>query len=559
MRRVNHIALALTLGALLAAAGAWMFPSAALSVARAQAAAPELAPSKGWLNTDRPLSLEDDLRGHVVVLDFWTYCCINCIHVLPDLEYLEEKYANEPVVVIGVHSAKFDAEGEPDAIRDAMLRYDIQHPVVVDEGMRIWRSYGIRSWPSFAVIDTAGDVYGVASGEGNRDVLDEAIQKLLDKGREDGTLAEQRIQIEPEAAAPTSSPLRYPGKVLAVAQAGDREGRLFVADSSNDRVIIASWPDAQGMARVHRIVGTGERGFHDGAAAMAAFNDPQGMAYDRASGTLYVADTRNHAVRAIDARTGAVSTIAGTGEQAYDRKGGKNGTAQGLASPWALALDEGSQTLYIAMAGTHQLWSMDLGSGKAGAIAGSGRENIYDGPAMKAALAQPSGLALSADAGILYFADSEGSAIRALEFNSDEVHTIIGRSVVSPLTDSSLFEFGDVDGVRGVAKLQHALGVTLFPSDLGDTLFVADTYNNKIKHVDTHTMSSTTWSHADLDLDEPAGLSLAVGSDGKATLFVADTNNHRIVRIDVATREHDVITFEGLGSAPEPESDKASD
>ncbi len=555
MRRVNHLVLAVFLGALVAVVSAWFFPSAALSRASAQVAAPELEPNDGWLNTDRPISIEDDLAGHVVVLDFWTFCCINCMHVLPDLEYLEEKYADEPVVVIGVHSAKFEAEGEPDAINEAIRRYDIKHPVVVDKDMRIWRKYQARAWPTFVVIDTEGVVYGSTAGEGKRELLDQAIQTLLDKGRVNGTLAEEKFELAPAATPVTGSPLSYPGKVLAVGPTGDEPGRLFIADSSNDRVVIASWPDESGVTRVQRVVGSGERGFEDGAASAASFHDPQGFAYDHGSGTLYVADTKNHAIRAIDAATGAVSTIAGTGEQSYDREGGKRGTNQGLSSPWALALDEGSQTLYIAMAGTHQLWSMDLGSTKINAIAGSGRENIYDGPAMKAALAQPSGLALGADNRTLYFADSEGSAIRALDLDRMEVRTIIGRSVSNTLTDTSLFEFGDVDGRAPDALMQHPLGVTLFPSGGRELLLVADTYNDKIKLVHPDTMGSTTWAggakpgeagEGELVLDEPAGLSLAVGPGAEQVLFVADTNAHRIVRIDPATGAHTVITFEGL-------------
>jgi len=104
------------------------------------------------------LTFARELKGQVVLLDFWTYCCINCMHVLPDLAYLEEKYKDEPFLVIGVHSAKFDNEGHRQTVRAAIGRYEIHHPVIVDEGMSIWSEYAIRSWPTLVLV--GADVFG---------------------------------------------------------------------------------------------------------------------------------------------------------------------------------------------------------------------------------------------------------------------------------------------------------------------------------------------------------------------------------------------------------------
>jgi len=118
-----------------------------------------------WLNTAKPLRLEE-LRGKFVLLDFWTYCCINCMHVIPELKRLEKGYPTE-LVVIGVHSAKFSNERLTDNIRQAILRYEIGHPVVNDKEMQIWRSYAVRSWPTLVLVDPEGYVIGAYSGEGN--------------------------------------------------------------------------------------------------------------------------------------------------------------------------------------------------------------------------------------------------------------------------------------------------------------------------------------------------------------------------------------------------------
>ncbi len=512
--------------------------------------APELEPNLGWLNTDRPLRFDRDLKGHVVLLDFWTYCCINCMHVLPDLEYLEEKYADEPFVVVGVHSAKFDEEGDRQSVRHAMRRYDIHHPVVIDDGRRIWERFGVRAWPSFVLIGADGSVIGIASGEGQREILDDAIRAALDEAKAAGTLADERVQIELDAEVASASGLRYPGKVAARAPSGGEDhGWLAIADSSNDRVILATYPDGDGRAKLVQIVGSGERGFAGGSAEIAMFNDPQGMAFGE--GVLYVADTRNHAIRTIDLESFEVVTVVGTGEQGSDRRGGRAGSEQPLASPWDVELSRDGETLFIAMAGTHQLWELDIESRVARLLAGSSYENIVDGPALAAQLAQPSGLSLSSDGGTLYFADSETSAIRALDFGETreggEVRTLIG---------TGLFDFGDVDGAYPDARLQHPLGVAVWSREPGDRLLIADTYNGRIKILNPAQRVVGRWlgegsvgsdSALDLVLAEPAGLDLAVEADGSTRLFIADTNHHRVVMVDVPGRAWREVMIDGLG------------
>lgn len=487
---------------------------------RGQDVAPELEPNLGWLNTDRPLRFERELRGHVVLLDFWTYCCINCMHVLPELEGLEHKYADEPFVVVGVHSAKFENEATRQGIDNAIKRYGIAHPVVMDDGMGIWRKYGVRAWPTLVLIGADGKVIGTVSGEGNGDVLDREIAKALAAGRKAGTLADEKVRITRDRAVAGADGLYYPGKVLGMAPDGGgvvADGALFVADSSHNRVLWLGWPDETGKAELVRVFGGLERGFVDGGPDEARFNDPQGLACDAASGRLYVADTKNHAIREIDLASGVTRTVVGNGEQGRDRRGGRAGRDQELNSPWDVALSGDGGTLYVAMAGPHQLWRVDPATGMAKVLAGSGIENIADGPAAGAQLAQPSGLALSGDGRRLYFADSEVSAVRYLDLMEKKVHTIIG---------TGLFDFGDVDGAYPSARLQHPLGVAV----LGDKVLVADTYNHKIKLIEPDERRVERWLEA--GLAEPGGLSVAGGR-----LFIADTNNGRVLMVDVKTRE----------------------
>lgn len=473
---------------------------------------PQFPKTFEWLNTDQPLALDGNLKGHVVVLDFWTYCCINCMHILPDLEYLETKYADQPVMVIGVHSAKFEAEGEAENIRQAIQRYRIHHPVIVDQDFAVWNSYGANAWPTFAIIDSAGRIVGRTSGEGKRELLDDVIGQLLEEGRKDGTLADKPLKLKPTAIAELNTgTLQFPGKVTAAGE------RLFIADSNHDRVLVT---DLSG--KLLHTIGSGEDGLKDGSFGEAQFSNPQGIAVR--GDVAYVADTDNHVIRRMDLGSKQVTTIAGTGKQSYDRSGGLKGTEQGLASPWDVVLE--GDRLFIAQAGTHQLWVHNLKTGVTEAFSGSGRESIIDGSADSAQLAQPSGLAIKD--GWLYFADSEVSAVRRASLKDGSVQTLIGKG---------LFEFGHVDGAWDQALMQHVLGVAV----LGDELVVADTYNDAIRVMDlkAKTVRTPKLTGPGADLDEPAGLAVHNGQ-----VYVADTNNHRIVRVDPKTWKATVVSID---------------
>jgi thiol-disulfide isomerase/thioredoxin len=483
--------------------------------------APDFPKGMEWLNTDHPISLKE-LRGKVVILDFWTFCCINCMHVLPQLKRLEQKYRNE-LVVIGIHSAKFTTEKETENIRQAILRYEIEHPVVNDRDMTVWRNYGVMAWPTVFLIDPAGKVIGYASGERIYDAFDKLIAQVISEFDKKGLVNHMPIKFNLERNHVPASILSFPGKVLA----DEASKRLFIADSNHNRVVVASLDGT-----ILDVIGSAEAGFKDGRFEEAAFNHPQGMALDGEN--LYVADTENHAIRRADLKAQTVSTIAGTGKQAASSDLSGPGTKTPLNSPWDLVLLK--DRLYIAMAGAHQLWRLNLKTDEIGPYAGSGREGRRDGDLRQAWLAQPSGI--TSDGKKLYFADSESSSIRSADLDfSGRVETIVGLD---------LFEFGDRDGVGSEARLQHPLGVVYH----GGGLYVADTYNNKIKQVFPGAKNVVTFlgtgeaglRDGDSPLfDEPGGLSAA---DGK--LYVADTNNHVIRVADLKTKGVSTIEFRGI-------------
>lgn len=492
--------------------------------------APGLEGGVGWLNTSGPIAL-DDLRGKVVLLDFWTFCCINCMHVLPDLEYLEHKFPNE-LVVIGVHSAKFDNEKESEAIREAVLRYEIAHPVINDANMLVWRKFGAHSWPTLVLIDPEGQYCGYVSGEGNREVLEEAIGRVIAYHEAKGTLDRSPVRFDLERFKAEPTPLRYPGKVLADAASG----RLFISDSNHNRIVVATLD-----GKLLETIGSGRIGRTDGAFNEAEFDHPQGMALD--GETLYIADTENHLIRKVDLAEKRVSTLAGTGEQAQFREAG--GTLKGVSlnSPWDLLVHDG--TLYVAMAGPHQIWSHRIGSDRVEVFAGDGREDVVNGLPAEASFAQPSGLATDGEA--IYVCDSEGSAIRRLPFDTDEPVTTVAGTSDLPV-GRSLFEFGDKDGKGDDARLQHPLGIAYRDG----VVYVADSYNHKLKTIrldESGVGTVETWlgtgeAGDGLDppqLSEPAGLSIAGD-----TLFVADTNNHRVLRVNLRTKKTSLVEIADL-------------
>ena len=465
--------------------------------------AAEFVGGTDWLNTDKPIKLAD-LKGRIVLVDFWTLCCINCIHTLPDLARLEAKYPGV-LVVIGVHTPKFDNEMKTESIRKAVLRYEVKHPVINDADHKIWRAYGINSWPTLVLIDPDGKFYGTASGEGNLDLVDLHINKLIKEFQ--GKLKKDPLHFN-LAKEKNVTPLFFPGKVLA--DAGSK--RIFIADSTNNRIVITDM-----AGKKIAVAGNGKEGLKDGKFDSAEFSDPQGMCLD--GETLYVADRKNHTIRALNLKDETVKLVAGTGEQNRFGRGGMSGKLLiiGLNSPWDLLLHD--KKIYVAMAGFHQIWTFDPVKQHVTNYAGNGREEVVDGPLKSSGFAQPSGLAT--DGKHLFIADSESSTIRSVPLSgvAGNVTTIVGVSGEG----EHLFNFGDENGTGRQVRLQHALGVAYADGKL----YVADTYNSKIKLIDPAKRSCETylgdpagWLKEKM-FNEPGGISIA---DGK--MYIADTNNH---------------------------------
>lgn len=457
---------------------------------------PEINTPFGWLNTDRSWSIQD-FRNKIVLLDFWTLGCINCQHIIPDLKRLEEEFA-DVLVVVGVHSAKFDAEQQSETIQQAIQKFGIEHPVVNDADTRIWYQYGIRAWPTTVLIDPKGRVVGQHAGEDVYNTVKPYIEQLQEEFADQ--LNHEPIRYHVERQTPPLSQLYFPSKLIA-----DASGAIYLADSGHNRILKLNQ-----QGQVLEVIGSGEQGFLNGSYNEATFYEPHGMALHH--DFLYVADAKNNAIRKVDLKSKTVSTAAGTGELGYYFLQDKLNVPVNPNSPWDLLIL--GDDLYIASAGNHQILRMDLETEKVYRYAGSGREALGDGPLLEACFNQPSGLASKGP--VLYVADAEASAIRTVNTDTGIVLTPLGRG---------LFDFGDVDGHTDEALLQHAVGLEVIDNDI----YIADTYNGKIKVLDLQRNRLRTLCSG---LHEPNDVLFLNGQ-----LWVSSTNSHQLFKVDMHSGE----------------------
>ncbi len=514
---------------------------------------------RNWLNTGgKSLDLEA-LRGKIVLLDFWTFCCINCLHVLDELRPLEEKYS-DVLVTVGVHSPKFEHEADPVALAAAVERYEIHHPVLDDPELETWKAYTARAWPTLVVIDPEGYIVAHLSGEGHADGLSVLIPELIAEHEAKGTL--HRGNGPYVAPEPTSGTLRFPGKALflpagrgtaagkpagAEADAGTHDaGSWLVTDTGHHRLVELDTD----FHTVLRTYGSGTKGHADGPGAdvdsvkpTAQFNEPQGLVLlpeDVAAKTGYdvvIADTVNHRLRGLSLADGTVTTLVGSGVQRLLETGparvdedaaGFTGRLSdhpldvALSSPWDVVWSAKLNAVVVAMAGVHQIFSFDPLSGVVSIVAGNGLEGLLDGPAHEAWFAQSSGLAEDAD-GNIWVADSETSALRKLVIDDD------GTVTVESAVGKGLFDFGFRDGPAAEARLQHPLGVTVLPDG---SVAIADTYNGAVRRYDPATGTVSTLARG---LSEPSDVIVdhthVAGSE--PLLVVVEANKHQLIYVPI--------------------------
>ena len=457
-------------------------------------AAPEFPVPLEWVNTREPFSLAG-LRRRVVLLYFWSYDCVHCINLLAGLRQLENKY-HDGLTVLGLHTPKYPAQQSDDAVLKAVNRHYVRHPVANDAHWRAWQQYGIEAWPGVLLIDCEGNIAGRFAGEGALRRIDDAVAALL----EDAASRDLRIYTAARSAFRTEPrmALRFPAHALATAE------RLYVSDTGHNRIL-----ECTHQGRVLRQFGSGNAGYWDGRLADAGFNGPQGLAIS--NDALYVADTGNHCVRRIRLLRGEVETLLGSGLPGHQTPDDcPPGQRIAISAPTAIALS--GDRIYVAVAGQHQIWRIDLHTRGIDVLAGSGRCGVRDGVGAESRLAQPSALAMLP--GTLLIADAAGNAIRQLRLSDFSLGTLAG---------GAPYVAGSEDGMGTQARFAHPLGLA---AD-GATVYVADTLNHRMRAIQSRSGEVTTLN-VEWRFHEPQGISFAAGA-----LWIADRNAHEILRVDV--------------------------
>lgn len=465
----------------------WLMPPAAKA-----ASYPPFPADASWFNVSRPLT-SADLQGRVVLLDFFTPGCINCIHMIPVQQQLKQKFGDD-LLVVGVTSPKFSASKQADNMTPFLRRFHVDEPVFIDSNMTWWNHYGVFAWPTMLLLNPKGKVLHSFIGERPYADMAPVVEAAVDDARKAHTLTHPVLPLKPLNAdnhffvLPTK--IAVGGQRIAISDTGHNQIRIF------DRT-----------GKLMATIGDGKTGFTDGSFAAAEFNRPQGLAW--LDSDLYVADTDNQRIRRIDFSSQTVSTVAGNGQRNFLTEVGSSPLDTALNSPWGLEAVDGD--LFIAMAGDHEIWRYTPKTRKLDVYAGTGDEGLHDGERLLAQFAQSSGLAYHDHN--LYVADPESSSIRQINMQTSLTITLVGKG---------LFNFGDRDGAADQAQLQHPQGLAY----LNGALYIADTFNNAIRKLDLDTLQVSTVAK---NLAQPNGL--AVLNDH--TLLIADTYHDRIAALNL--------------------------
>jgi len=463
--------------------------------------APELVGRGGWINTGGQSLTLADFKGRFLLIDHWTLCCANCLHVLDELRPLEQKF-HDVLTVVGAHAPKFRHEADHEALVAACERYGVAHPVLDDPELKTWQAYGARAWPTLSLVDPEGYLIQQFSGEGHVHAVESLLTQLLPGYEARGALRRGAgLYVAPEVG---DTPLRFPAKVRRLS-----DGSLMVADAGSHTIAQVS---ADGQ-RVLQRYGNRKRGLQDGIGEAASFNEPNGLCIlpesvaSKVGYDVIVADTVNHALRGINLSTQQVTTVAGNGKQWMSGDG-----TTALSSPWDVVWYQ--DRVIVAMAGIHQLWQFDPITKSLGVFAGTTNEGLVDGPLAEAWFAQTSGLAVDGER--LWLVDAETSSLRS-----------IGGGHVTTHLGSGLFDFGHRDGAANEALLQHPLGVTV----MGDhSILISDTYNGALRRFDPLSGRVTTLATG---LGEPSDALIL----NKNEVLVVESTKHSLTKVSLEASE----------------------
>ncbi len=479
-----------------------------------------------WLNLSRPLEIPD-LKDRIILLDFWNYACVSCVQSLPEIKKLENQFGSK-LLIIGVHSAKFNNEKDLSAVKKAVLKHDITYPVINDSKLEIWNNFKINALPTFVLINPHGNIFKTYIGENELVKIKGDIKKLIDKFKFE--INRNPLPVRLEKFISIKNILDFPTKLEYVADFSynsHHSPAILIANTGGNNIIASSL-----SGNIVAKIGSGIAGFVDGDFDQASFKSPKGLIYQ--ADKIYLADTANNALREIDLKLGKVKTLIGSGNVgekiAIDNKPLEAKNID-LASPTDIEFFPDKNNIAIANSGTNQILSYNIKNQTISVLAGDGFEGVLDGKYPKNSLAQTSDMSVFGRK--LYFVDASSSSLRVLEEDGN-LKTLIGKD---------LNFFGHQNGNKSVAKMQHPLG--LIVDDTG--AYISDSFNHTIRKYDfaSNQISDLSGKQKKGDgiglenltqFDEPDGIISVLGN-----FYIADSNNNRIVILNRANLASEIL------------------
>lgn len=475
------------------------------------------------ININQTLS-KNLLKNRLIILDFWNYSCISCLENIEKIKKLEERFGNK-ILFIGVHSSKFQNEKRLSAVKKAVIRYDITHPVIHDIDQKLYKAFDIKAFPTLVLITPKGKIYKKYQGQEAIKDIKSDIKKVISKNK--FSINREYIKHDLIKFENISNVLSFPTKVIFVEKFSYKNHKnlpaLFISNSATNNIIVSSL-----AGKIITKIGSSERLLADGNFDNSAFNMPLGLVYHKDK--LYVADSGNHAIRVVDFKKEKVTTLIGNAHTGSILEFKKPKAAKDINLYFPSDLDIHQKNLIISNLGSNQILSYDFSNKKIKILAGNGKNKSVDGKYPNNSLAKPSDIASYKDK--IYFLDSASSSLRYID-NKGKVKTLIGNNNVIN---------GFKDGTKDQAMMQNPLGL-----DVNSTgIYITDSFNHSVrkysfanKRLNTiigSKVGNKVGKPKQTRFDEPSGIFVA-----KHDIYIADTNNNRIIQTNLHNLSSKVI------------------
>lgn len=462
-----------------------------------------------WLNVLQPLKI-DDLNGKITILHFWNASCIDCIDAINKLKDLNDRFPNS-FAIIGVHIPVFENEKNLNIVKKAIIKYDINYPVINDKNHELLNKFKITKSPTFLIFNINGKLKQNFDGKNAEKNAIELATKLYFKNK--FSLSNHQIPVVLEKDSSISNILSVPSKIIYVDKFAFKNRiipAIIIANSGQNSIIVTNL-----SGEIIVKIGNGHRGFVDDDLINSRFYNPQSIVYHDKK--IYVADTGNNSLRLIDLENNIVKTLLGNGSKGdifAKKKTVVMGNDTNLSLPNDLEFYPDKSMLAISNAGTNQILGYDIKNKNIIILAGNGEHDELDGVYPNNSLKQINDMAVDGDK--LYLIDGLTSSIRVLN------------------RDGFLKTLYNGKSPSNITKLQNPRAI--IADETG--IYISDSLNHAIKKFDYNSLQITKLFGGErgdkigdfTTFDEPNGIFGIIDK-----FFIADSGNNRIIEVNRAS------------------------